>query len=226
MKYYWASKRIHFNWNKAADKAARGCCPLHWLDADLWIGMEEIDERTDKYRDWISLYGESTWTEEGYGWYDRDKPGGECAGLSLDGENRPPSFSMPTKQTKKAPAGWSHITHCLCSASCYWIVLLRTKSRKKSLIFGEYQCGERFSFIFQLSWVLWYGIFFSFWEKQKFRPSFCKVKTASSNLLLQMSCCCFTRCIYTQRSLLPLSNHHVYHTLKMHRMKPYNYTTQ
>lgn len=132
------------------------------------------------------------------------------------------------QQNKKSSRWGSHITHCLCSTWCYWIVLSRTKSRKKSLIFGEYQCVWREIQLYLsiiLSIVIRY--FFFLLRKTKVQAVFCKVKTASSSLLLQqMLCCCFTRCIYTQRSLLPLSNHHVYHTLKMHRMKPYNYTTQ
>lgn len=172
MKYYWASKWIHFNWNKAADKAARSCCPLHWLDADLRIGSEEIDERTDKYRDGISLYGESTWTEEGYGWYDRDKPGGDCAGLSLDGENRPPSFSMPTKQ-KKVPLGVTH--HTLFALH---IVLLDcfVADQKQEEVIDIWRISMWREIQLYLSIILSIVIryFFFFWGKQKFRPSFAK----------------------------------------------------
>lgn len=45
----------------------------------------------------------------------------------------------------------SQCQHRLCSTLCYWIVLLQAKSRKKSLIFGELQCGERSSFIFEVA---------------------------------------------------------------------------
>lgn len=128
------------------------------------------------------------------------------------------------QQKQKLPlGGGSHITHRLCSTLCYWIVLLQAKSRKKSSIFGEHQCAAIQLYL----WIILSIVIlrFSLLRRIKVEATFCKVKTTSS-FLLQISWCSFTRCIYTQRSFLPLSNHHVYHTLQMHRMKQYNYTTQ
>lgn len=79
--------------------------------------------------DCISLYGETTCVCGGVT-YNRDKPEGHCAGLSLDDENKPPSFSMPAKmkKTNPPPIGGGHASeggvyapHCVTGLFlCRW----------------------------------------------------------------------------------------------------------
>lgn len=92
-------KQIPFNSNKAAETVAL------FIDLMLILGLEVTRSMSVLTgSDCISLYGETTWVGGGGGWNGSDKPEGYCAGLSLDDEDKPPSFSMPAKK-KKAPIG-------------------------------------------------------------------------------------------------------------------------
>lgn len=95
-------KQIPFNSNKAAETVAL------FIDLMLILGLgvtRSMSVLTGS--DCISLYGETTWVGGGGGWNGSDKPEGYCAGLSLDDEDKPPSFSMPAKR-KKLPSVVTH----------------------------------------------------------------------------------------------------------------------
>lgn len=92
-------KQIPFNSNKAAETVAL------FIDLMLILGLEVTRSMSVLTgSDCISLYGETTWAG---GWNGSDKPEGYCAGLSLDDEDKPPSFSMPAKR-KKLPSVVTH----------------------------------------------------------------------------------------------------------------------
>lgn len=135
-------KQIPFNSYKAAETVAL------FIDLMLMLGLEVTRSMSVLTgSDCISLYRETTWVGwGGGGWNGSDKP--EETVQDFDWMMRTNLHLSHCQQKEKAPIGGDTSERgVLRSTFCYRMLLLPDESGKR-LIFGEYRCGEKFSFIF------------------------------------------------------------------------------
>lgn len=85
--------------------------------------------------------------EEG-GWNGSDKPEGTVQDFHWMGRT-----NLHLSQCQQKDKRFHRWCRRLLSTFCYRMLLLPDESGKKSLIFGECPCGEKFSFIFAIFWI-------------------------------------------------------------------------